>query len=231
MTYDLEELFDAEGRTSTTGTWDLDGIIRQGRRKRSSRRVMNVGASLAATAALIFASSYLLPGREVNVAPAVAPDPYSGHAITTHDVVDGIDFMITGPAVFNADHFYPLTVTVTNTNSTKWIGWVGAGIHIQKRIAPNPNYLMAGGNLQVDGVSQDPVTGLMEPHWEGLYAKVALEPGSSSVVRTTISSNAHATPFKGVSGWQAVAWQGTGNPELVPSNYGPAALSQISSTS
>jgi hypothetical protein len=145
MSADLQELFDSAGRSAPeSGGWNVEEVVRRGDRQRNTRRALTAAGALVTAAALVIGATVFVPKRSADVAPVDG-----GVTNTSHDVVDGLDFTITGPGLLHLRDQYTVTMVVKNTTAEDFSGGVGAGIF---RSGYNGNLLSMGG-MTVNGAT------------------------------------------------------------------------------
>ena len=144
MTSDLKELFDVSGRSApSTSGWDLDELMSRGRRRRNIRRGLTAVGALATATALFLGATAVIPKRNAEVTPIGSPTN------TSHDMVEGLEFTVTGPAILNMRDQYTVSMTVKNTTTTEFRGGVGAAL-VRSTDGKEGGNLLQFSNLMID---------------------------------------------------------------------------------
>jgi len=206
MTTELEHLFDAAGRQAPTSDgWNPDDVIARGSRRRNTRRALTAVGALVTAGALVLGATTFVPKWNPDVAPVDG-----GVTNTSHDVVDGLDFTITGPGVLRMRDQYTVTMVVKNTNAEEFRGGVGAGVFR----SGYPGNLLHMGDFTVDG-SPAPSTGvtvvgtptgeretfLTWDHDAG--QQTVISAGDSITLAFKVNRETLSEPFKDAYGWVA----------------------------
>lgn len=206
MTTELEHLFDAAGRQAPTSDgWNPDDVIARGSRRRNTRRALTAVGALVTAGALVLGATTFVPKWNPDVAPVDG-----GVTNTSHDVVDGLDFTITGPGVLHMRDQYTVTMVVKNTNAEEFRGGVGAGVFR----SGYPGNLLHMGDFTVNG-SPAPSTGvtvvgtptgeretfLTWDHDAG--QQTVISAGDSITLAFKVNRETLSEPFKDAYGWVA----------------------------